>query len=298
MKMISKTALAGAGVVALMAAAGTAAAPALAAHSAPARTRAAGAAAPSALYPGHPLIPATGQEQHALAQQQSRQTVGSYNWAGYAATRKGTTFRHVSATFFVPYMNCSSATGTGNRFSSHWAGLDGFSSQTVEQDGIEADCFGTTATYHAWIEFYPKAEQRISLQVRPGQSVTASVSYSRSSKKFTLAIYNNTTGHHYSTALRCAHGVTCKRNSAEVISEAPTLIENGQLKLANLADYGAVGYSGIAIRTTKGADGGLTSRSWNTTKILQVSQTSPHPTVAQPTTTRSGSFSVYWLREN
>lgn len=292
--MIVRTIAAAAGTAALVATA--AASPALAApasHSGQARPAAA-AKAPAA-FPGHPIIPATGAQAKALALGQYQPTVESGNWAGYAATRR--TFRTIRATFFVPYLNCGINAASGSRYSSHWVGLDGFSDHSVEQDGIEADCFGAKAVYHAWYEFYPKPETRIGLRVAAGQSVTASVYYNRSSRKFTLALANNTTRRHFRISLRCR--VRCLRSSAEVISEAPTLVNNkGQLRLANLADYGAAGYTGVSVTTARGTRGGMYARDWSTTKILQVSQQGSHPAVARPTTVHDGGFSVYWLRQS
>ena len=293
--MIVRTVAAAAGTAALIAMA--AASPALAAPASPARQARPAGAAPSVpvTYPGHPIIPATGSQAKALALGRYQPAVESGNWAGYAATRR--TFRAVQATFFVPYLNCGIGAASGSRYSSHWVGLDGFSDHSVEQDGIEADCFGAKAVYHAWYEFFPKPETRIGLRVAAGQSVTASVSYNRSSQKFTLALADNTTRRHFRISLRCR--VRCLRSSAEVISEAPTLVNGkGQLRLASLADYGAAGYSGVSVTTAGGIRAGMYARDWSTTKIIQVSQQGSHPVVARPTTVHDHGFSVYWLRQS
>ncbi len=36
--------------------------------------------------------------------------------------------------------------GQPNTYSSQWVGIDGVNDSTVEQDGTEADCTGTTAS--------------------------------------------------------------------------------------------------------------------------------------------------------
>src|SRR5581483_7426596 len=41
-------------------------------------------------------------------------------------------------------------------WSSFWIGLDGDTSNTVEQTGTEADCSSGRAVYSAWYEMYPK----------------------------------------------------------------------------------------------------------------------------------------------
>src|SRR5580692_3311552 len=134
---------------------------------------AAGRAVPDGRRPGHAVI-------HSL------------NWAGYAPNRAGTTFRHVSASFPVPYLNCQ---GTTPSYSSHWVGLDGLGSSSVEQVGIEADCTGSTAQYYAWYEMYPKPVT-IVFPVRAGNAVQASVTYEKSTRKFVLMLRDTTNGRH------------------------------------------------------------------------------------------------------
>ena len=57
----------------------------------------------------------------------------SGNWSGYAAT--GGRFSSVSGSWTVPIVTCPADTTT---YSSQWIGIDGYESDTVEQDGILA----------------------------------------------------------------------------------------------------------------------------------------------------------------
>ncbi len=128
----------------------------------------------------------------------------SLNWAGYAASRRGVTFRSVSTTFFVPYLNCAKSPGV--TLSSAWAGLDGFTatSQTVEQTGIAANCSaGGSASYFGWFEMFPNAETKIAMRLHPGDSVTATVSFSSGRGQFQLRLTDNTRGEHFARYLRC-----------------------------------------------------------------------------------------------
>jgi hypothetical protein len=68
----------------------------------------------------------------------------STNWSGYAVT--GGRYTSVSASWTQPAVNCS-VTPTG--WSSFWVGLDGDTSNTVEQTGTEADCSSGPALYSA-----------------------------------------------------------------------------------------------------------------------------------------------------
>ncbi len=251
-----------------------------------ATTHHAAAAAAAAPEP-HPMIPAALPAGVAAGSDSTVgiKKVGSTNWAGYAVTRGK--FKKIRATFYVPIMNCSS---NPNTFSSHWVGLDGFSSNTVEQDGIESDCNGTTQQVFAWREVFPRPEQPFTtLRIRPGDSITATTTFTGG--KFKMEVKNNTTGKHRTVRQRCA-GATCKRTSAEVISEAPTV--NGQQ--SSLAPYGAQAYSSISIHNSKGRSGGIRSSHWRAFRIFQIGKNSGS-VIAAPTPLHGTSFAVYWLGE-
>src|SRR5260370_21037007 len=138
--------------------------------------------------PGGPIIAAAGQvipaSTPARAARPGHAVIHSLNWAGYAANRAGTSFRYVSAAFAVPYLDCQGATTS---YSSHWVGLDGLGSASVEQVGIEADCSGSTPQYYAWYEMYPK-RVTVAFPVRAGHATQASVTHKRSARKFVLAL--------------------------------------------------------------------------------------------------------------
>ncbi len=266
------------------------------------RTQAAGSATTAGraggttqVVPGHPMIPfgADGQPRAASAGSGPAATVHSVNWSGYAATRGGKSFSLVRATFFVPYLNCAVAPGT---YSGHWVGFDGFygKSDSVEQDGIEADCVGTagkTARYRAWYEMFPSPETVSSIKVNSGDSITASVSYSPATRKFRMTVTDNTNRSHFSVTKACAAHISCPRTSAQVISEAPA---NSEGQLLPMADYGAVAFANIAITGGAGQRGGLVSRRWRTTKIVQYGDVT-RKRIAQPTAIHSDSFANYWL---
>jgi hypothetical protein len=241
-----------------------------------------------ALSPGGPMVTAPGHSQPASTSRPGHTVIHSLNWAGYAANRAGTTFRSVSAAFLVPYLDCSAAPKS---YSSHWVGLDGLGSASVEQVGIEADCSGSTAQYYAWYEMYPKPVSVV-FQVGAGNAVQASVTHRRSDGKFVLMLRDTTNGRHFSRTLNCA-AKACIRSSAEVISEAPS---NGSGGILPLADYRAASYSGITLTTSRGRRSGLSSRYWNTFQIVGVGDSS-HELTAQPTSLFQGqAFSVYWFR--
>lgn len=134
----------------------------------------------------------------------------STNWSGYAAT--GGRYTSVSSSWTQPAASCS-----GTAYSSFWVGLDGDTSNTVEQTGTDADCSGSTPQYYAWYEMYPKYPVNYSNPVRPGDHMSASVT-TNGSGSFTLTISDSTQGWSRTTTARLK---SAKLASAEVIAEAP-----------------------------------------------------------------------------
>ncbi len=110
--------------------------------------------------------------------------------------------------------------------------------------------------------------------------------------RFKMRVKDNTTGEHRTVRQQCA-STTCRRSSAEVISEAPTV--SG--KQSSLADYGAQAFSGISIRNSNGQTGGIRSSHWNAFRIFQIG-ISTHNVIAAPTALHGPAFAVYWLGEN
>jgi hypothetical protein len=118
-------------------------------------------------------------------------TSTSSNWSGYAVL--GSSFAWAKGSWIVPKATCSGVTRA--QYSAFWVGLDGYTSETVEQTGTDSDCDGPTPSYYAWYEFYPKASINIaSVPVRPGDAISATVFYDTSIDEFVIRITNETTG--------------------------------------------------------------------------------------------------------
>jgi hypothetical protein len=170
----------------------------------------------------------------------------STNWSGYAVAASPGTVTSVSGTWVVP-----AVTGTGTAYSSTWVGIDGFSSPTVEQIGTDSDVINGRPVYYAWFEMYPSAAVGVNLNIHPGDTISASVSYS--SNAFTLQI---TDGAQSFSITRSAP--TAQRSSAEWIEEAPSSF-SGVLPLAN---FGTVTFSG-AQATIAGTTGAIDNAAWS-----------------------------------
>ncbi len=191
------------------------------------------------------------------------------------AVRSGTTFRFVSAHFFVPYLDCTGVSASNPAYSSHWVGLDGFvtGSRSVEQTGLLAACYPgknntATPTYEPWYEKYPNAPVYPSMTVHPGDAITASIYYNSSTKVYTFALADGTNGQHFSVPAKCPVAVTCARSSAEAISEAPSDGTN----VLPLADFQAASFAGVTVTNSTGKEtGGFVSPYWDDYKIRQVS---------------------------
>lgn len=206
-------------------------------------------------------------------------TAQSTNWSGYAATGGNGSFTSVSASWTQPTAICPRH---GSQFASFWAGLDGFNSNSVEQTGTDSDCSRGTPQYFGWFEMFPAAPVNFSNPVRPGDAMSASVTFS-GSETYTLVLHDATQGWTQNIVQNQA-GLT--RSSAEVITEAPSSTSG----VLPLADFGTVSYS------TSSANG-TSLGSQNPTEIIMVDNSG-----AQKDSTSSissgGAFTNTWIRSS
>jgi hypothetical protein len=176
----------------------------------------------------------------------------SSNWSGYAATGGG--FSAVSGSWTVPSVTCPAGTTT---YSSQWIGIDGYASDTVEQDGTGARCLAGTPNYNTWYEMYGDEAvadgyevplSSSSYPVSAGDAMTASVSLSGS--MWTLAIADTTRGWNYSIEVASPQPAPA-RSSAEWIVERPEVGPS----LSALSDFASASFSGASAtdNTTSGS---------------------------------------------
>jgi hypothetical protein len=157
----------------------------------------------------------------------------STNWSGFAV--HSGTYKSVSSSWTEPTGHCSG--NSGAKYSSFWVGLDGYSSQSVEQTGSEVDCNGGSPVYYAWYEMYPAGSVEISHPVSPGDHFTGSVTFN-SGSSFTLKLTDSTQGW---TATENKSLSGAARSSAEVIIEAPCCTASGGI--LPLADFGTASFT-------------------------------------------------------
>jgi hypothetical protein len=206
----------------------------------------------------------------------------STNWSGYAALKTGTTFSDVNGSWTQPAANCTS----GTQYASFWVGIDGYSSNTVEQIGTDADCSSGQAVYYAWYEMYPQLPVTIPVTILPGDKITAEVRYTGSGFVLTL------TDGRQSFETPELKMKRANRSSAEWVAEAPS----GRGGILPLADFGTVNFSG-SYTTGNGHTGSIGDASWQNDPMTMVTQSGT--VKATPSKLQSGgsAFSVTWSHQ-
>lgn len=142
-----------------------------------------------------------------------------YNWSGYANDHSGgLTYTSVSATWSQPGVTCPKDEDLIVVF---WVGLDGFTTNTVEQDGTLAWCFRGTALYYSWWEMFPTNNiQIVGSTVAPNDAITALVSFAAGN--YNLKLTDTThPANSFTKSAKCGAGQKCLNQSAEWIVETP-----------------------------------------------------------------------------
>ncbi|MBV9400317.1 MAG: hypothetical protein JO062_20225 [Bryobacterales bacterium] len=218
--------------------------------------------------------------------------VASDNWSGYAVTGVKGSVTDAKGSWIVPSVTCPSS---GDEYSSFWVGIDGYSSNTVEQVGTDSDCVNGVPTYYAWYEFYPHFAYTIrSITVKPGDVISAEVTASGKGT-FTVTI---TDGNERPFSVS-THVPNAAASSAEWIAEAP--YSGGVLPLAN---FGTVlfGQDSTAVMETcnatiGGTSGPIGSPSFanDVAEITMVNGSGATKAAPSDLSSDGSSFSVAWV---
>jgi hypothetical protein len=201
--------------------------------------------------------------------------------SGYAAVPQAggaQAFVHVQAAFTVPGVTCSAQNATAQTR----AGLDGITSPTAEQVGVNEACVNAVPFYTAFYRMYPAALVP-TFHPSPGDHVTASVT--ADAGVYTLSVHDLTSGKSFTVSKACA---SCQNSSAEVTAGSPSGVPP--------AEFTVVHFTNIVVVDDGGVSGGLSNPAWKTLKLIQPG--SPH-TVAGPLHTFSSpahsAFADTWV---
>lgn len=166
----------------------------------------------------------------------------STNWAGYAAN--GGTFTTVTSSWTEPDVSCNS-----DGIVAFWIGLDGWGSDSVEQDGTGVDCSSGYPQQFAWWETYPaNSIQEYGDPVSAGDSLTSTVT-DVGGGQYQMVLTDNSQGWTENQTV----GASGSDASAEVIAEAVT---SGS-SVTQLPDFSSVGFTGSTFDNTEiGSAGG------------------------------------------
>jgi hypothetical protein len=215
--------------------------------------------------------------------------VSSTNWSGYAdLSTSGSTYTSVRGQWKEPKITCS-ASVSGESLAAFWVGIDGFSSQTVEQDGTIGICEGGTLLGSAdWWELYPTNDVQVVNTVSPGDTIISSVVDKNGT--YTLKVTDKTnTSASFSETETCAT-TTCVDSSAEWIGEAPCCSGSSVYPLAKFSEWRV-----INAHAKSGTVYGSISK-FSNDSITMTNGATPAKTLAKPTALSSGgtSFGDKW----
>ncbi len=237
---------------------------------------------------GHKTSHQTRPHIRTEAKQSNSNNMASTNWSGYAAATNLTNPEPGSVTFVSGSWTVPTVQNCNESYSAIWVGIDGFSenSSTVEQLGTGQDVVNGVAQYYAWYEMYPGNSEVIeNFNVYPGDSITASVTYSKKNGNFTLYIANKTRGTSH-TVVQSLKSATM--TSAEWVVEAP--YSNFILPLAN---FGTVSFTNCQA-TINNITGTINNHAWQNGGIEMVNNCGAAKDMPSGLTSNGAGFSVAW----
>ncbi|MGF1426423.1 G1 family glutamic endopeptidase [Kitasatospora sp. LaBMicrA B282] len=190
-------------------------------------------------------------------------------WGGYAVT--GGTYTSVSGSWNVPALDCSTARTSAV---SPWIGIDGWSSDTVEQIGFDQDCTRGVPGYHPWVEMYPANSIYFTETVVPGDRITASVTVSGTT--FTLTESDTTQG----------WSKTYRKTGSDQLSSAEAIVEDLGSSIPPVARFDPIDFTGVTVDGSPLADAGTVNPTDIERGSTPLTQNSP---------LSGGDFSLGWL---
>jgi hypothetical protein len=175
----------------------------------------------------------------------------SVNWSGYADSTSGTnTVSSVSGSWTIPAVSClTGAYKNQDAFLANWVGIDGFTSDTVEQLGTGVQCFEGVEYYYVWYEMFPAGtvEEGTTACINdnvncpePGDQISASVTVTPGASgdnNYALKLTDHTRPQESFSATGTCATATCVDSSGEWIIERPAFDLPFGFQILPLADY-------------------------------------------------------------
>jgi hypothetical protein len=215
----------------------------------------------------------------------------SSDWSGYSIGGDAGSVTNVKGSWTVPAIVKNKLP---NQASSNWIGMDGDTSQTVEQLGTaSATDEKGNPVYYAWYEYYPASSYTIPMAIKPGDKIVADIDYANN--QLVMSMTNQNTGEVFSIS---RDGREYTRSSAEWICEAPYY--NGVLPLANfgVTFFGNTytGATNTCFATVNGQTGDINDFGANVNLITMVNDKGEVKAVPTPLGDGGSSFAVSWRR--
>jgi Peptidase A4 family len=225
-------------------------------------------------------------------------------WAGYEVVPAETYHAtYVNATWRVPEVTCTQEPDISVLI---WVGLGGQAFDTthgvvnngLEQIGTRIDCVNGLPIYSTWYELYPTQLSTMHLPniiQKPGDNVTASVSYSNSTGEFTLELTSSSSPVPHPLSVAWANGTLV---SAEWIVEAPG--SNYTQPRYILPDFGNVTFRNCfaTVGNHTSSITGLASRSYSS--LIELSyvclDTASLKAIPYPVTSNGTEFGISWVK--
>ena len=167
---------------------------------------------------------------------QPTQTVMGADWSGYSISTSiknpQPTVTEVSGTWIVPSINIA----PGNTFSGAWIGIGGQFDQSLIQTGTDHDVINGQIVYSAWYELLPADPVYLTMNVTPGDRITANIKLlNATANTWSISIQDATNGQSYQTSVHYDSTML----SAEWIVESP-LVEG---HVGVLSNFGSITFT-------------------------------------------------------
>ena len=179
---------------------------------------------------------------------------------------------------------CSS----GTSLAVFWVGIDGYSSDSVEQDGTLIECYRGRSYQYTWWEMYPtNAIQVVGETAAAGDAITATVT--RSGTSYALTVTDAThSADSFTTTQSCS---SCANSSAEWIAEAPSG-SGGVEPLAHFSSWTAANAS-----VTEGTTSGVIS-SFTDDELTMINSSGATKALPGALNSSGNGFGVTWERSS